>query len=102
MTSVNPDPTKFTFFIGKGLANSGSGSTAGVIDAVNACVEAGAKVISMSLGGGGYSAIDNASYEDIYDQNGELTSIACISRPTWPHLTNINSLSLSLSLFFTC
>ena len=44
--------------------------------AVQACVEAGAKVISMSLGGGSYSSIDNAAYEDIYDQDGELTSTA--------------------------
>eukprot|EP00984_Skeletonema_dohrnii_P007715 scaffold2830_cov72-Skeletonema_dohrnii-CCMP3373.AAC.2 len=69
VTSVNPDPSKFTFYIGKGLKNSGSGTLAGVKAAVEACVEAGAKVISLSLGGGGYSAIDNASYEDIYDQN---------------------------------
>eukprot|EP00984_Skeletonema_dohrnii_P014121 scaffold5902_cov101-Skeletonema_dohrnii-CCMP3373.AAC.3 len=69
VTSVNPDPSKFTFYIGKGLSNSGSGSISGVRNAVEACVEAGAKVISMSLGGGGYSATDNAFYEDIYDQN---------------------------------
>jgi len=98
VTSVNPDPSKFTFYIGKGLSNSGSGTTVGVMDAVKACVDAGAKVISLSLGGGGYSAIDNAFYEAIYDEDGELTSIAYISRPTWPHLTNINSHKLSLSL----
>ena len=76
VTSVNPDPSKFTFYIGKGLSDAGSGSNAGVMAAVQACVEAGAKVISMSLGGGSYSSIDNAAYEDIYDQDGELTSTA--------------------------
>mmetsp|Transcript_27329 Transcript_27329/g.41071 ORF Transcript_27329/g.41071 Transcript_27329/m.41071 type:complete len:395 (+) Transcript_27329:103-1287(+) len=69
VTSVNPDPSKFTFYIGKGLSDSGSGSNAGVMAAVQACVEAGAKVISMSLGGGGYSATSNAAYEDYYDAN---------------------------------
>ena len=66
---MNPDPSKFTFYIGKGLSDSGSGSSSGVMAAVQACVDNGAKVISMSLGGGGYSATSNAAYEDYYDQN---------------------------------
>jgi len=40
------------FFIGKGLTNTGSGSTSGVMAAMNKCKEFGADVISMSLGGG--------------------------------------------------
>jgi subtilisin family serine protease len=68
VTSVNPDPFKFTFFIGKGLKNSGSGTTAGVIAAVDACVENGAKVISMSLGCEGcYSSVEEAAMKDAYD-----------------------------------
>jgi subtilisin family serine protease len=43
---------KFSFFIGKGLSDSGSGSTTGVMAAVQACVDNGSNVISMSLGGG--------------------------------------------------
>eukprot|EP00984_Skeletonema_dohrnii_P033027 scaffold28371_cov93-Skeletonema_dohrnii-CCMP3373.AAC.1 len=69
VTSVNPDPSKFTFYIGKGLSDSGSGSSSGVMAAVQACVNNGAKVISMSLGGGGYSTTENGFYEDIYDQD---------------------------------
>ncbi len=41
--------------IGKGLAYGGSGNSAGVLAAVAACVENGANIISISLGGGGYS-----------------------------------------------
>ena len=55
VTSVLNDYNNFNFFIGKGLSDSGSGSTSGVIDSMNACANAGANVISMSLGGGGYS-----------------------------------------------
>ncbi len=47
---VNPDPSKFSFHIGKGLDDSGSGSDTDILDAVGSCKEAGAKVISMSIG----------------------------------------------------
>ncbi len=47
---VNPDPSKFSFHIGKGLADTGVGSETDILDAVRSCKEAGAKVISMSLG----------------------------------------------------
>jgi serine protease len=67
VTSVNPDPDKFTFFIGKGLPNSGSGSTANVLAAFDACVEGGAKVISMSLGGGSENSVTKAAFQDAYD-----------------------------------
>jgi len=42
--------------IGKGLDDSGGGSTSGVLDAMESCVQSGAKVINMSLGGAGPSA----------------------------------------------
>lgn len=71
VTSVNPDPSKFQFIIGKGLSDSGGGTHASVMSAVTQCVEKGAKVISMSLGGGGYSESTNAFYDDIYDTDGK-------------------------------
>lgn len=58
--------------IGKGLTYGGSGNSAGVLAAVAACVENGANVISMSLGGGGYSQTENSTYEDVYVKNGVL------------------------------
>ncbi len=76
VTSLNPDPDKFDFFIGKGLSDSGSGSNANVMNAVQACVNNGAKVISMSLGGSVYSSTTNAFYEEMYDSGGELRSTA--------------------------
>ena len=65
--SVNPDPSKFDFFIGKGLADSGSGSNSGVLQAVEACRDNGAHIISMSLGGGGFSQAAFDTYTDMYD-----------------------------------
>lgn len=67
VTSCNPDPDEFTFYIGKGLNDSGSGSSSGVMSAVQACVEAGAKVVSMSLGGGGFSQTFSNDYKAHYN-----------------------------------
>lgn len=72
VTSVNPNPSNFKYFIGKGLSDSGSGSNANVNAAVLECVNAGAKVISMSLGGTGRSDITEQFYADQYDKDGEL------------------------------
>ena len=65
--SVNPDPSKFDFFIGKGLTDTGSGSTSGVLQAVEACKDNGADIISMSLGGGPWSPSSFDTYTDMYD-----------------------------------
>ena len=69
VVGVNPDPTKFTFYIGKGLTNGGSGTTTNIIAAVEKCVEVGAKVISMSLGCDGcYSSVEEAAMKDAYNE----------------------------------
>merc|ERR1711971_913617 len=57
---------KFSFFIGKGLSDSGSGSTSSVMEAVQACVDNGSNVISMSLGGGGASNTVDQQYYGHY------------------------------------
>jgi serine protease len=67
VTSVNPDPNKIDFFIGKGLSDSGSGSTSGVLAAAVACKDNGADIISMSLGGGGWGQASVDAYTEIYD-----------------------------------
>merc|ERR1719410_2557274 len=66
---------KFSFFIGKGLSDSGSGSTSSVMAAVQACVDNGAHVISMSLGGGGFSDSHNEQYYGHY-KNDDVLIIA--------------------------
>merc|ERR1712190_577151 len=66
---------KFSFFIGKGLSDSGSGSTSGVMAAVQACVDNGSNVISMSLGGGGSSDTVNQQYYGHY-KNDDVLIIA--------------------------
>lgn len=102
VTSVNPDPSKFQFFIGKGLTNSGSGTGSGVMAAVQSCVDNGAKVISMSLGGGGFSSNSNAQYEDHYDDDGESITIALLYEHDFfltPSLTNKFEHTLSPSSY---
>merc|ERR1712157_700387 len=58
---------KFQLVIGKALSDSGSGSNSGVLGAVQSCVDDGAKVISLSLGGGGYSSTTDEFYKDLYE-----------------------------------
>jgi len=66
---------KFSFFIGKGLSDSGSGSTSSVMAAVQACVDNGSNVISMSLGGGSPSNTVNQQYYGHY-KNDDVLIIA--------------------------
>merc|ERR1711971_314592 len=66
---------KFSFFIGKGLSDSGSGSTTSVMAAVQACVDNGSNVISMSLGGGSPSNSVNQQYYGHY-KNDDVLIIA--------------------------
>jgi len=72
VVGVNSNPGDDFFFIGKGLTNSGSGSNAGVMAAVEACYQNGADIISMSLGGGGYSESADAQYKKHYEEDGVL------------------------------
>jgi len=68
VVGTNPDPSKFSFHIAKGLADGGVGFTSGIIDCVQDCVAKGAKVISLSLGSGSFSTLANMAYKDAYDQ----------------------------------
>merc|ERR1712176_1754164 len=63
---------KFSFFIGKGLTDSGSGSTSSVMAAVQACVDNGSNVISMSLGGGSPSDSVNQQHYGHYKDDDVL------------------------------
>uniref|UniRef100_A0A7S4S990 subtilisin n=2 Tax=Ditylum brightwellii TaxID=49249 RepID=A0A7S4S990_9STRA len=72
VTSLNPDPTKFKFFISKGLRDTGSGTGSGLLSAVESCIENEANIISMSLGGGGFSDIMNTLFNTYYEDQGVL------------------------------
>ena len=63
-------------FIGKGLTNSGSGTTANAKKAVEACTESGAKVISMSLGSAVYNATDEVFYNSLVEEDDVLVFAA--------------------------
>ncbi|KAL7490563.1 hypothetical protein ACHAWT_000127, partial [Skeletonema menzelii] len=76
VTSVNPDPTKFKFYIGKGLSNAGYGAWSDAMSSINACVNNGAKVISMSFGGREYSTNFDNLVKDHYDNGVLLISAA--------------------------
>ena len=63
---------QFSFFIGKGLGDSGGGTTSAVMAAVEACVDNGANVVSMSLGGGSPSQAVNEFYHGLYETDDVL------------------------------
>ena len=68
VTSINPDSNKFRFLIGKGLRDSGSGSTSGIIKAVEWCYNNDADIISMSLGCDGCSdEQENTVMDTVYN-----------------------------------
>lgn len=61
----------FELYHGKGLSDSGSGSTRDLIAALNWLAEQGCKVASCSWGGGGASASDEREYRRL-DEGGML------------------------------
>jgi len=58
---------KFQLLIGKALSDSGSGTSSGVLAAVSGCINQGAKVVSLSLGGGGFSQTTSDFYKEHYE-----------------------------------
>ena len=57
----------FRFRIGKALDDNGYGSMSTVLEAVQNCVNNGAKVISLSLGGLEFSQTNMDAYQAHYD-----------------------------------
>jgi len=58
----------FRFHIGKGLNKEGSGSGSTIMASVRGCQSAGAKVISMSLGGSANNPDEAAFYRSKFDE----------------------------------
>ena len=46
VVGINPDPSKFSFYVGKALNANGSGSSSGVIATVDKCVDEGVSSLS--------------------------------------------------------
>merc|ERR1712194_985912 len=63
---------RFQLVIGNALTGGGSGTGAGVLKAVETCVDNGAKVVSLSLGGGAPSQITEDFYKELYEDKGIL------------------------------
>merc|ERR1711862_528720 len=63
---------RFQLVIANSLTGRGSGSGSGILAGVTTCVENGAKVVSLSLGGYYYSSISEAFYEKLYEEQGIL------------------------------
>ena len=63
---------KFQLLISNALSGTGSGSTSGVMAAVTNCVNQGAKVISLSLGGGSSGSDIADFYQNYFDDDGIL------------------------------
>eukprot|EP00581_Thalassiosira_minuscula_P000986 CAMPEP_0183747642 /NCGR_PEP_ID=MMETSP0737-20130205/67368_1 /TAXON_ID=385413 /ORGANISM="Thalassiosira miniscula, Strain CCMP1093" /LENGTH=760 /DNA_ID=CAMNT_0025983357 /DNA_START=37 /DNA_END=2316 /DNA_ORIENTATION=+ len=68
IVGINPDPNKFSFHISKALNDEGLGTATSVLMGIKGCISSGAKIISMSLGGGPKSNIFRELYKEAYDK----------------------------------
>ncbi|NUQ68143.1 MAG: S8 family serine peptidase [Phycisphaerales bacterium] len=76
-----------SLMIGKVLANSGSGSTSGVMAGVDWAATNGANVINMSLGGGGFSQGFLDLAQQVFNANVVIVASAgnsAVSNPSYP------------------
>lgn len=102
---VFPDPSKFSFHIGKGLGDNGIGSTADILEAVQGCIDNNAKVINLSLGGGPFSQIAASVYKKAYEEDGLLIVAAAgndgdstLSYPaSYPHVISVAAVDSSMN-----
>ena len=67
IVGVNPDPRKFSFHISKALNDDGMGTATSVLVGIRGCIDSGAKIMSLSLGGGEYSPIFAEIYKEAYN-----------------------------------
>lgn len=68
VVGIRRTPSQFRFHIGKGLSNEGSGYESAILEAVSGCVDSGARVVSMSLGGPGSTKTARNFYQDVYNE----------------------------------
>ncbi len=75
IVGINPDPSRFSFHVGKIRQQSGSIAFSDIMQAADNCVKAGANIISMALsclydetGQGCYNEAYEQQFQSIYDQ----------------------------------
>eukprot|EP00560_Eucampia_antarctica_P001835 CAMPEP_0197841360 /NCGR_PEP_ID=MMETSP1437-20131217/46128_1 /TAXON_ID=49252 ORGANISM="Eucampia antarctica, Strain CCMP1452" /NCGR_SAMPLE_ID=MMETSP1437 /ASSEMBLY_ACC=CAM_ASM_001096 /LENGTH=486 /DNA_ID=CAMNT_0043451093 /DNA_START=15 /DNA_END=1475 /DNA_ORIENTATION=- len=73
---VNPDPKSVGVVVGKAMNKEGGGTSGTVMGAVTMCLEKGAKIINLSIGGTEFSAVEKGFYEKIYNQDVLLIAAA--------------------------
>jgi hypothetical protein len=72
VTGILSNPTDgFTLHVAKGLNDNGEGTISGIIQAFEGCIDAGANIINMSLGGtgGGVDSFNDVLREAYLDYN---------------------------------
>eukprot|EP00536_Pseudo-nitzschia_multiseries_P000525 jgi/Psemu1/249633/estExt_Genewise1Plus.C_60193 len=67
VVGIREAPSRSILQVGKGLEDDGDGYSSDVMAAIQGCVDNGAKVISLSLGGGSKSKIAQDFFDDIYN-----------------------------------
>jgi serine protease len=68
ISGVNPGG-QVRFHISKALNDEGMGTASSVIRGIDACINSGARIISMSLGGGPGSKLMDGMFDRAYDKN---------------------------------
>jgi len=72
MAGMVSDPDKIALFIGKPLSDEGVGELNDFLRTVTKCVEAGADIVSMSLGTTEHSKSDAAMFQQFYENENVL------------------------------
>lgn len=71
------DKDGISLHISRGLSHRGSGTMSGILNAISNCVDAGAKVVNLSLGHDrGYDKVESRVFNDLYARDGVLTIAA--------------------------
>jgi len=101
ISGVNPDG-QVKFRISKALNNEGMGTASSVIKGIDDCMNSGAKVMSMSLGGGPNADLMDGMFDEAYDRgmmiygaSGNLGIRTDDYPASYPHVISIGAVDRS-------
>jgi serine protease len=82
-------PERISLHISRGLSHRGSGTMSGILNAVSNCIDAGAKVVNLSVGHDkGYDRVEARAFNDAFARDGVLMVAAAGNAGTndyaWP------------------